>query len=276
MYGGTVNVTAYGSTTDMCKVGFWGPSGADLAVDVRCFTNTGIAADSLFTASFTGPVQNPGEMGFAWADQPTTASYTPSLTYQFNSTGATNTITRSAVGNYTVIMPGLGAVPAGHVKVTAYGAGDSNACKVASWLENAGARTINVLCFNAAGSPVDTYYTVTYVHDLGILGVTGAAAAYVWAHDPTSASYTPSLTYQFNSTGAANTITRSGTGNYTLHLPGLAVDNGHVQVTAYGYGSARCKVGYWFASGNELLVNVQCSDPAGSPVDTLYAASYTR
>jgi len=274
--GGTVDVTAYGSTNHTCKVGFWFPSGGDQYVDVRCFTAAGVAADTLFTASYIRPVQNPGDIGFLWANDPFSASYTPSPTYQFNSTGATNTVTRSGVGNYLVSMPGLGAAPAGHVKVTAYGTGDASACKVGYWTESAGARLINILCYDPAGNPVDTYYTVTYVNALSVLGVTGAAAAYVWAHAPTTASYVPSATYSFNSTGGSNSITRSSTGNYTLHLPGLAAANGHVQVTAYGGGSDRCKVGFWFPSGTELQVNVVCFNAAGSPVDTLYAASYTR
>jgi hypothetical protein len=274
--GGTVNVTAYGSTGHLCKVGSWNPSGVDQLVSVRCFTNTGAAADSWFTASFTAPAQNPGELAFAWADQPSSASYTPSSTYQYNSTGATNTITRSGTGNYTVRMPRLGSVGAGHVKVTAYGAGNANACKVGGWSDNAGDRMVNVLCHDVSGAAVDTTYTVTYVRDVGILGVTGAAAGYVWADQPTSANYTPWPAYQFNSTGATNTITRSGTGSYTVRMPGLAANNGHVQVTAYGYGSTRCKVANWYASGSDLLVNVQCSTVTGAAVDSMYTASYTR
>src|SRR5262245_42166976 len=67
-------------------------------------------------------------------------------------------------------------------------------------------------------------------------GKTGSSAqlGYVWANQPSSASYTPSLTYQFNSAGGTNTITRSGVGQYTVHFPGLSTLGGHVQVTAYG------------------------------------------
>ena len=144
------------------------------------------------------------------------------------------------------------------------------------WGTSGSDQVVNVLCYDAWGFPIDTYYTVTFVNGINVLGVAGAALAYVWAHAPASASYIPTSTYSFNSTGGTNSITRSGTGNYTLHLPGLAVDNGHVQVTAYGSGANRCKVGYWFASGSELLVNVQCFTVAGAPVDTLFAASYTR
>jgi hypothetical protein len=66
--------------------------------------------------------------------------------------------------------------------------------------------------------------------------------AYLLADQPTSSSYTPPLAYQFNSSGATNTVVRTGVGAYTATLPFLAAYTGHVQVTAYGTGSERCKV----------------------------------
>ena len=72
-----------------------------------------------------------------------------------------------------------------------------------------------------------------------LAGVTSRADA------PTAASYTPNLTYQFNSTGAVNTITRSGVGVYTVHFPGLDGNGGTALVTAYGGGNESCKVASW-------------------------------
>jgi hypothetical protein len=68
---------------------------------------------------------------YLWAEQPTAPSYTPAPGYQFNSSGATNTLVRTGVGAYTALLPNLGTA-AGTVHVTAYGTG-SEACKVASW-----------------------------------------------------------------------------------------------------------------------------------------------
>jgi hypothetical protein len=274
---GTVNVTAYGISGHTCKVGFWYPSGGHQYVDVRCFDSAGNAADTSFNASFTAPVQNPGDIGYVWADQPSASTYTPSPWYQFNSTGATNTVDRLDVGNYHVRMPGLGAAGYGHVKVTAYGTWDASACSVGYWTENLGERVINVRCHDAAGNPVDTYYTVTYVNALSVLGVTGAAAAYVWAYSPTQPSYVAEGPYTFNSTGGANSIVRNATGDYTVHFAGLAGEDGHVQVTGYGGSSHRCKVGWWGGAWNgDLIANVQCTNVSGGQVDTLFAASFTR
>src|SRR5205814_9006899 len=75
---------------------------------------------------------------------------------------------------------------------------------------------------------------------------------YVWANDPSAAaSYTPSTTFQYNSSGALNTVTRSGTGVYDVKFPGLVHlgAGGTVSVTAYGSGNETCKVFNWAESG---------------------------
>jgi hypothetical protein len=273
---GIVNVTAYDSSTNMCKVSSWTTNGSNREAGVRCFTNTGAATDSMFTVSYTRAQNNPGEFGYVRADQPTTSSYTPGSDLRFNSTGGTNTVTRSGTGNYTVTMPGLGAAGTGTVLVTAFGT-DSKYCKVVFWSSNASSgRTINVHCYTAGGSPSDSQFTVTYANQISNLGVTGAKAGYVWADQPAADSYPPFSSYQYNSSGATNTVSRNGTGNYTVHLPGIGDNNGHVQVTAYGSGNERCKVGSWGAFNNQLDATVLCFTPAGAPVDTFYTLSYTR
>jgi hypothetical protein len=280
-FGGTVNVTAYGTSGHTCKVGGWGPSGGNQYVSVYCFSAIGSPDDTYFTASFTYPGQVPGAFGFVWADQPTNPAYNPSATYSFNTTGATNDIARHDVGRYTVHMPGLSG--AGHrtVKVTAYG-WESTTCELEGW-HLANDVWIDVVCHDAWGFPVDSYYTVTMAHqDTTLLGVTNAARAFGWAHQETEPSpYEPVVS--FNSTGGTNTAERSSTGDYTVRLPGLGHDNGHVQVTAIPpsvidipHSTRRCKVGYWFAWGDELLVNVRCFDHTGGPADSEFAFSYTR
>jgi hypothetical protein len=272
---GIVNVSAYDGSTNMCKVSSVSTNGSNREAGVRCFTNTGAAADSFFTASYTRPFNNPGDFGYVRADQPTTASYTPGSDLRFNSTGGTNTVVRNSTGNYTVRMPGLGATIGGTVLVTAFGT-DSKTCKVTGWGSSGTRLDASVQCHTAAGAVSDSQFTVTYANRLSNLGVTGAKIGYLWAHDPTSASYTPTSTYSFNSSGGSNTVTRNGVGNYTVHLPGIGDNNGHVQVTAYGSGSERCKSGGWSSSGGTLDASVVCFTPAGAAVDTLYTVSYTR
>src|SRR5262245_49816001 len=52
--------------------------------------------------------------------------------------------------------------------------------------------------------------------------------AYLWANQPGPASYTPDLRYQYNSTGAANTVTTVGVGQYRVFLPNLGANAGTV------------------------------------------------
>jgi hypothetical protein len=51
--GGNAQVTAYGGTTEVCKVVSTAAAGADVNVRVRCFTPAGAAADTRFTLLYT-------------------------------------------------------------------------------------------------------------------------------------------------------------------------------------------------------------------------------
>ena len=272
-YGGTVDVTAYGPGPGECKVQNWGPTLADMNVYVRCFNANGAALDTRFTAAFTRPISS-SRFGYVWAHAPSSPSYTPSLTYQYNSTFATNTITRVGVGAYQVTFPGLGGL-GGTVKVSAYGAG-SEACHVVSWGSSGGDAIVNVRCRDTAGMPVDTYYTATFHAEQGLLGTVAGPRAYVWANKAGAGSYTPSLLYQYNSSGGTNTITRLGAGTYRVRLPGLGGVSGHVQVTAYGPGSKRCKVQSWTSTLTAKNVNVRCFNAAGAPANSRYVVDFAH
>jgi len=218
--------------------------------------------------------------GYVWAHSPFPASYTPSLTYQHNSSGGTNTITRSGVGSYVVRFPGLGGggTVGGIVHVTAYGSGPES-CKVAGWHPTPGDIDVSVLCFDANGAPVDTLYDAAFsTYPTEVIN-----HGYVWADNPFVAAYVPNTFYQFNSACNTNTISRTGVGKYTVKFPGLAAPpgdpqpGGTVQVTAYGTSSAFCKVESWTAIGPDEMVEVRCySAVAGALTDSQYDVTYTR
>jgi hypothetical protein len=131
--GGNAQVTTYGSAPANCKVAYWIPNGTEEQVGVNCFTFSGAARDSNFTASFTAGGGSANTIAFAWANNPSAASYTPSSTYQYNNRGGLANITRSNTGAYTVSFPNSsGASATGGVKVTSYGSG-SSVCKVVNW-----------------------------------------------------------------------------------------------------------------------------------------------
>ena len=206
--------------------------------------------------------------GYVWANDPLAASYTPSTTYQRNSTGQLNTINRIGVGYYQVVFENLGIYYGGTVDVTAYGAGSEN-CKVQNWGPTLADQIVYVRCFDAAGNAVDTQFTAAFTRP-----ISSFKFGYVWANNPGAAAYTPSTTYQFNSTGAANSITRSGVGTYQVTLPGLGGQGGTIKATAYGPGNEACHVSSWSSLGANAVVNVRCQNPAGVPVDTLYTLTY--
>lgn len=102
-----------------------------------------------------------------------------------------------------------------------------------------------------------------------------AIVGYVWADQQSSPSYTPSAAYQFNSTGAANTITRGSVGSYIVTFPGIAttavVPYNQVQVSAYG-SNATCTIGQWYAyNPPDLDVYINCTNTSGAPVDSRYS-----
>lgn len=81
--------------------------------------------------------------------------------------------------------------------------------------------------------------------------------AFVWANEPSSASYTPSAQLAYNSSGGAVTITRASTGAYNVTFAGLARGGGKVQAAVYGEGGNTCKIAKW-SFGNDLTASVHC------------------
>jgi serine protease len=282
--GGNVEVSAYESSARSCKVGSWFPSGTEQLVNVFCSDFAGNATDSNFTAEYAKGGSASNTFAFAWANNATSASYTPSTTYQYNSHGGRATIKRNSTGNYTVSFPDTTtshAQAAGSVKVTAYGSG-SGVCKVASWGPNSGktAETVNVLCFTSAGAASDEQFSIAYLNKTNLVGDKLDGTAYARADQPSSGSYTPSSSYQFDqikSTTATVTITRSAVGTYAVHLPKQdgGWDGGHVQVTAYGVGTDRCQVQSWFGETGGRVANILCFNNSGSSVDARYVVEYT-
>jgi hypothetical protein len=294
---GVVHVTAVGNFTQHCKVNNWGPPAFSTTqqVAVRCFNQSGALADSQFTLSYVNPVVSDGPMAYLWADQPSAATYVPYAAYQFNSSGSTNTVTRTGVGAYKAVLPNVGGNWEGHVQVTAYGSGTER-CKVSNW-RGAGTvgRTlatwsplvsgveVNVRCFAGSGvlpgTPADTKFTLTFVAWNSLIGsifpfgANGYMGTYLWADNPTSASYTPSLTYQWSDSlysPQVATVNRSGIGAYSVQFGATGLERTHVQVTAYGTGSEHCKLAGWDYSS----IEVRCFDSAGHSVDTRFTLAF--
>jgi hypothetical protein len=208
--------------------------------------------------------------GFVWSGA-STGTFPANSSYSYNSSGGApaNTISNVGTGAYTVDFPGLAAEYGGNVQVTAYGGG-SDRCKVGSWGTNGTALRAYVYCHNTAGQPSNTVFTASYVRRPGI-GY-GQNGGYLWADQPSATTtYTPSLPYQWNSAGQRNTVQRNGVGSYLATFPGVTVNGGSVEVTAYGSSSDYCKIGFW---GNNV-VEVNCYNNSGAPVDSRFTLNFT-
>jgi hypothetical protein len=277
--GGNVQVTAYGSGSQRCKVQSWTNGGGDVDVYVYCYTAGGAAIDTRFSVAY---VRKSGtgatDEAYVWANDPAAASYTPNLTYQFNSSGAQNTIVRQGVGVYAVTLPGQTAA-GGTVEVTAYGL-DSDYCKVSSWVQSGSDTVARVRCFDTTGAPSDSRFTLNFARASSPNG--GLAYSYAWANDPDAASYTPDLSYQkgFISGDVGDVVTditagRTSTGRYFVNLPGMSATGSNVQITAYGSGSEYCKVVRWHDDAVITQANVACFDAGGTPADSRFVIVYT-
>jgi hypothetical protein len=167
--GGTVQVTAYGAGNAYCKVENWGGTN----VNVACFNGSnGQPVESKFDLVYdTKSPNNTPSYTYAWANQPTSNSYSPLATYEHGSlnsecgpiTEPNVTITRLATGLYFIDFPGMASIAATplFVKVTGYGGG-SDTCEVADVGVNDADGEAWVNCFSANGTNVDATFTITY------------------------------------------------------------------------------------------------------------------
>jgi hypothetical protein len=106
---------------------------------------------------------------------------------------------------------------------------------------------------------------------------------YVWANNPTVASYIPNGLYSYNLVyrSGGNTVTRSATGTYAVTCKGVGGagsgaantawgPGGHVQVTAYGGTPNYCKVVSWATGAPDFTGNVKCYTHTGVAADTQF------
>lgn len=128
--------------------------------------------------SLADPGRGANVLCYVWANQASPAigaPYSPTAQYSYNAVGraAANTITKTALGVYTVTCRGVGGGalfagsgtwgPGGHVQVTAYGAEDADQCKVQSWVTGGADFSATVRCYNHAGGAADSRFDLLFV-----------------------------------------------------------------------------------------------------------------
>lgn len=263
--GGHVQVTAVATTYRDCKVTSW----LGEYVGVRCVDETGSPADSAFSLLHLRPTRGADHVAFAWANDATAPAYTPHPDYSHNG-GALDPIEiqRSGTGRYFVEFRNFAATGAtlGHPQVTAYG-DDSNRCQLQRWVGD----FVYVECYDGAGAPVDTRFTVLFLEP----SATDRSMAFAWADAPLSASYAPDSDYAHHPLGAPVSASRLGVGHYEMefsNLGTLALDVSNVQVSAYGFAPVHCQLEGWGAD----TATVRCFDSSGMPVDAFYNVFFQK
>lgn len=266
-------------STGYCMIASWERASQKRGalVFVNCYDATGVPANRIFTVVY----QNRGKMfgssskglAFLLADQPQAASYTPGRSYQYNSTGAVNTMTRNGMGSYTATLPGLTAL-GGHVQITAYGSTPAR-CKTSGWTSGDAGTAVDVLCFDASGAVADEMFTLEYALNEPLAPVPPVHGAYAWANKPTkNGPYRPSPAYAYNGfKGGKITVQRNGVGQYAVSAPGgVTNENDAVFVTAYGTSNVYCStsngpINAW------LPMLVGCYDQNGNLTDAQFDAT---
>lgn len=233
------------------------------------------AALALPLVVFAGAARADPTIGWVWADQPSKhGTYTPNLAYSYNSNHGDVEITNGDTGVAVVTFQNLKSSDPTNVLVTAY---ETNGyCAIGGWQVSGDDETATVRCFDAEGAPKDQRFELLYQGRSGTFGNAAQGLAFLWADQPTAASYTPDAGYQFNSTGGTNTITRSGVGAYTVNIPGFDKVGGHVQVSAYGQTAARCKVADLGQDSDGAHVGVICFDKTGTAADQQFSLAFVR
>lgn len=260
---GNVHVETYFGSANRCKVASRGANGSTTLIGVQCTTPAGAPANTTFLARFeVNETKRTASAGYLTSLQPTAAAHTPALSLQANSTGATNTVTRTGVGSYLAKLPGLTGTVTPHV--TAVGT-DTNVCQVSTWLTT----SFSVKCFTRTGAPADTAFSLT-VNGQSVF--TPGAGAQLYANNATATTaYTPSGSW--NSTGAVNTSRKTATGTYEVSMPGIGMTGSVPTVTAVNNTSVAvaCRPYFW-GTGS---VDVRCTNAAGTPVDARFTVSYS-
>ncbi|MBJ6766151.1 hypothetical protein JGU66_35820 [Myxococcaceae bacterium JPH2] len=278
---GDVQVVAYGSTPERCRVDNWTPEGTTLAIYIRCHAPNGDPAASAFVVSYldmTGMVQTYPLGAYLWTGAATATTVPGAISvptnYQWNSTGGANSVTQTATGRYTVTLVGMNFSNAS-VHVTAYGGTNAQHCKVLSWGAGAVA-TVYVGCYDTTGNPVDSMFTFSFERETLIPNHVGGHA---WINGPTSApaAYqklaneviciapgTASVTHPEDNYVVS--FSKSGAFNHSMSM-----------VTGYGANSNYCKVVRWIAGPGptETWVEVRCFDKDGVMSPSSFTVTYT-
>jgi hypothetical protein len=232
-------------------------------VRVSCFNTAGTPADSTYLVEVVANVApvTSRVAAYAWANDPSSQSYTPMSTYSYNSSGGAISAGRIGVGSYAISFAGL-TLDRGTIQVTGYGSSAGH-CALSSWTSS----QVFVRCYDGAGAAADGQYTI--VITLPNVPSVARTVAYATASNPTATSYQITAgRLAYNAAGGPIVASRAARGVYQITFGDMNLGGGDVQVTAYD-DATHCNIQSWSTG----LVNVRCFDATGAPADSKYTVS---
>ena len=118
-------------------------------------------------------------------------TFVPSTSLQYSTAGQTISVTRGTSDNeFLVKIPGAAPSPGGCIHASA--CSGSHTAVVETWLSAAGDVNTRIALYDRTGAPAnDESFLVHWRHE----GGSSRREAYVWANDPTAATYTPLTTW---------------------------------------------------------------------------------
>ena len=188
-----------------------------------------------------------------WANQPSVAlntPYTPSTTYSVNAAGGDNTVTRSGVGTYSVVLGKLAKAGSSlnreNFFVTAYGS-SGEYCRIGSWGDvNTVDMTVSVFCFDITGAPANSYF------DLAMIGSNTLTGSYGFFWNSSAGGNATAGNYSFTTGSTAMTSTRSGVGAYTTNV-GFTTTNKTVAIVSSYADNSSCAIDSWTINTGQVV-----------------------
>jgi len=284
---GVVHVTAVSAPSaapSWCEPDLWFQTGADEEAVVSCWVVSGTTVSPYptgFSATFTSATfAGTPTNDYAYLESNGAAG----TVTQFDSAGATISVSHVATGQWQVKVPGVGVsgtALAGSVDVTGFGSTGSPArCKLAKWANASLTQVFTVVCFTGAGAPVDTKWNLTYQLKRDLKGQITPYYGYLWqtTAPPAQTNFNSVLGYGVNSAAPISSV------SYQIKYPALGpgVTFSTAQASAFGPGPEFCRFGEptgpppWNNfSGTLLVASVDCFKGTGSPVLTDFFTSFS-
>lgn len=272
LYGGNVQVSAYGADDAYCNLFWLGREGNAKTASVVCYNRAGQPVDARFTASYAHYLSGPNghtNVGYALVTDPETWEDDESAALDetsFNSSGQKIGFAHQDTGGYLLHFAGQsGATP--NYRVTTYGPFNDAHCKIGLVIGS----VVGVVCTTPDGVPTDSTFSIAY--DNGDIFAPTAEGHARFGEDGT-------LFEHYSTTGHMGPPTRQvvSPGHYRVRFPGLGGQNGGgiPYVSAVDQGPhGRCKVGS-YTSSITVVVDVYCSAQQGWPAPRGFTINYLR